>query len=186
MCKFRIKEKLEEIYTDNQGRNAIKLIRYFKKYNATVSYDNMFWQIKDVWNCIKTNSTYEVVEENVRYIKLAFPIVVNNYWNGNAQNNFETWNYNYNYIDKTETINGHTFDNVLLVEQKDDKLKNVIHRQYYIEKYAKNIGLVYKEIKDLYSNNPTINPITNQITPVENRIEKGVIYTQTYISHGTE
>lgn len=68
----------------------------------------------------------------------------------------------------------------MLVEQKDDKLKNVIHRQYYIEKYAKNIGLIYREIKDVYSNTVILN------VPVENRIEKGVIYKQTYITHGTE
>ena len=155
-------------------------MRYIKKYNPLISYDNITWTVKDVWSCIKTNTTYEVVEENVRLVKLTFPVKVDNYWNGNAQNTIGEWNYKYNYIDQSETVNGFAFENVLFVEQKDDKLKNVIHRQYYIEKYAKNIGLIYREIKDLYSNTVLLN------VPVEQRIEKGIIYKQTYITHGTE
>lgn len=178
--KFRIKEKFEENYIDNQGRNAIKIIRYMKKYNPLISYDNIAWTIKDVWSCIKTKTAYEVVEENVRLIKLTFPVKVDDYWNGNAQNTIGEWNYKYKYIDNSETINGSFFEKVLFVEQKDDKLKNVIHRQYYIEKYAKNIGLIYREIKDLYSNTVILN------VPVEQRIEKGIIYKQTYITHGIE
>lgn len=178
--KFRIKEKFEENYIDNQGRSAVKIVRYIKKYNPVLSYDNIAWTIKDVWSCIKTNTSYEVVEENVRLIKLSFPVKTDAYWNGNAQNTIGEWNYKYNYIDNTETVNGTLFEKVLFVEQKDDKLKNVIHRQYYIEKYAKNIGLIYREIKDLYSNTVLLN------VPVEQRIEKGIIYKQTYITHGTE
>ena len=183
--KYRIKEQLAEAITDNQGRPAIKLIRYIKKYNPLVSYDNMLWIVKDVWNYTKTKTTLEVVEENVRFTKLAFPAYQNATWGGNANNTMGDWNYIYNYVNNTETINGTSFDNVLYVEQKDDKNKNAIHRQFYIEKYAKNVGLVYREIKDLYSNTVTQNP-NGTIKPVEQRIEKGVIYKLTYVTHGTE
>ena len=44
----------------------------------------------------------------------------------------------------------------------------------YIEKYAKDVGLVYREIKDLYAA-PKVDPITGLLIPVEQRIEKGVI-----------
>lgn len=183
--KYRIKEKLEEIYVDNQGRNAIKLIRYIKKYNPLVSYDNLPWTIKDVWIYTKTNTTLEVVEEDVRFTKLAFPVNLNVTWNGNANNTIGDWEYKYEYADKKETINVTTFDNVLLVAQKDDKGKNAIHREYFIEKYAKDVGLVYKEIKDLYSNIVTLNP-NGTIKPVEQRIQKGVIYKLKYVTHGFE
>ncbi len=183
--KYRIKEKLEETYIDNQGRNSIKLIRYIKMYNPSVSYDNLSWVIKDVWIYTKTNTTLEVVEEDVRFTKLSFPINVDAIWNGNANNTIGNWEYKYDYIDKTETINGITFDNVLLVVQKDDKSKNAIHREYFIEKYAKNVGLIYREIKDLYANTVTLNP-NGTIKPVEQRIQKGVIYKLTYVTHGSE
>jgi hypothetical protein len=177
--KYRIKEKLEEVFIDNQGRKAIKLVRYMKKYNDMVSYDNMPWVIKDVWNYTKTNTTLEVVEEDVRYTKLIFPVKEAASWNGNAQNSLTEWNYTYDYVDKAEIINGTKFDNVLLVIQKKDK-NNVLHREYFIEKYAKNVGLVYREIKDLYSNTVVYG------VPVEQRIEKGVIYKLTYFTHGFE
>lgn len=183
--KYRIKEKLEEIYIDNQGRNAIKLIRYIKKYNSSISYDSMLWTVKDVWSYLKTNTSLEVVEEDVRFTKLAFPVIADATWNGNANNTIGNWEYKYEYIDKTETINGTSFNNVLLVVQKDDKSKNAIHREYFIEKYAKDVGLVYREIKDLYANTVTLNP-NGTIKPVEQRIQKGVIYKLTYVTHGSE
>lgn len=183
--KYRIKEKLEENFTDNQGRSAIKLVRYIKKYIDTVGYDNIPWTHKDVWNCIKTSTTFEVVEEDLRFTKLIFPVKENATWNGNAQNSMEEWEYSYVYIDRTENINGTIFDNVLYVEQKDDKSKNVIHRQYFIEKYAKDVGLVYREMKDLYSQTIIVGP-NGLPTPVETRILKGFIYKQTYVTHGIE
>ncbi len=183
--KYRIKEKLEEAFTDNQGRSAIKLVRYIKKYNDTVGYDNIPWEIKDVWTYTKTNTFLEVMEEDIRFTKLIFPVNDDATWNGNAQNTIGEWDYTYDYIDKTEVINGNTFDKVLFVIQRKDK-NNVLHKEYFVEKYAKNIGLVYKEIKDLYSNTVKINPLTGSIIPVEQRIEKGFIYKLTYVTHGFE
>ena len=182
--KYRIKEKLEEIYVDNQGRQAIKLVRYIKMYDSLISYDNIAWTVKDVWNYTKTNTSLEVVEEDVRFTKLSFPIKIDATWNGNALNTIGEWNYTYDYINQSETINGVHFENVLLVVQKNDK-NNAIHREYFIEKYAKDVGLVYREIKDLYAA-PKVDLITGLLIPVEQRIEKGVIYKLTYITHGIE
>jgi len=182
--KYRIKEKLEEIYVDNQGRQAIKLVRYIKMYDSLISYDNIAWTVKDVWNYTKTNTSLEVVEEDVRFTKLSFPIKIDATWNGNALNTIGEWNYTYDYINQSETINGVHFENVLLVVQKNDK-NNAIHREYFIEKYAKDVGLVYREIKDLYAA-PKVDLITGLLLPVEQRIEKGVIYKLTYITHGIE
>src|SRR6266481_1017842 len=38
--KFQIKEKIESMFTDNEGRPSIRLERYIKYYNDTVSYDS--------------------------------------------------------------------------------------------------------------------------------------------------
>ena len=178
--KYRIKEKLEEVFMDNQGRKAIKLVRYIKKYNDTVSYDNIAWTVKDVWNYTRTATTLEVVEEDIRFTKIIFPIKEDATWNGNANNTLGEWEYEYTYSDRTETINGTAFDNVLMVTQKDDKNKNAIHREYYVEKYAKDVGLVYREIKDLRAS------VVISGIPVEQRITSGVIYKLTYITHGYE
>lgn len=178
--KYRIKEKLAETFTDNEGRRAIKLIRYVKRYDPAKSYDLISWTVKDVWNYTRTNTALEVVEENVRYTKLVFPVKTDVSWNGNARNNEGQMDYKYLFTGQAHAVNGKVFDEVVGVEQKDDKRKNVIHRQYYIEKYAKDIGLIYREITDVYSNTVVAN------VPVEQRIEKGIIYKLTYVSHGIE
>jgi len=178
--KYRIKEKLTETFTDNQGRTAIKLVRYIKRFDPAKSYDQMNWTLKDVWNYTRTATSLEVVEENVRYTKLVFPVKNDQSWNGNALNTQPEMTYKYLFTDQKHVVNGMTLDGVLCVEQKDDKRKNVIHRQYYIEKYARDIGLVYREITDVYSNTVVAG------VPVEQRIEKGIIYKLNYISHGME
>lgn len=178
--KYRIKEKLEETFTDNQGRTAIRLVRYVKRYDPAKSYDQIAWTLKDVWNYTRTATSLEVVEENIRYTKLVFPVKTDVSWNGNAQTTQPSMDYKYLFTDQKHTVNGTVFDDVLCVEQKDDKRKNVIHRQYYIEKYARNVGLVYREITDVYSNTVVAG------IPVEQRIEKGIIYKLTYITHGIE
>ncbi|MBK7819077.1 MAG: hypothetical protein IPJ60_17260 [Sphingobacteriaceae bacterium] len=67
---------------------------------------------------------------------------------------------------------------MLTVKQRDER--TLISQQYYIEKFSKGIGLVYREIKDIYSNTVVAN------IPVEQRIEKGLIYKQTLVSYGYE
>jgi hypothetical protein len=178
LYKYRIKEKFADYFTDNEGRKAIRIERYIKKYDPNKSYDSIPYIIKEVWMANVDEKKVQVVESNIRYTKLIFPIQQNANWNGNANNTLGAWNYTYSYIDKAETINGVNLNNVLLVVQKDDK--TLISQQYYIEKYAKEIGLVYREIKDIYSNTVVPN------VPVDQRIEKGIIFKQTIVSYGNE
>jgi hypothetical protein len=143
---YRIKEQLDTVFTDNQGRATYKLVRYLKNYNPSVSYDSMQWVIKDVWVVNITKTTAEEVEENIRYIKLTFPVVLNNSWNGNAQNTIDPWDYKYSSVGGQENINGRSYGNVITVTQKD--YSTALGKQFYEEKYAKGIGMITKEIKD--------------------------------------
>lgn len=175
---YLIKEKIADNFTDNEGQQAIRLERFIKKYNPTKPYDSIPWTIKEVWLINATNKSIQVVEGNVRYTKLIFPVQLNANWNGNAKNTIGEWLYSYNYIEKSETIGGKQLDKVLLVKQKE--YRTVISYQNYNEKYAKGIGLVYREITDIYSNNVIAN------VPVEGRIEDGLIYKQTLVTYGYE
>lgn len=176
--QYRIKEKLADTYTDNQGKTAIRLERYIKKYNPLKNYDSIPWSMNEVWMVNATNQSVQVVEANNRYTKLIFPVEEKASWNGNAYNTREPWTYSYEYIDKAETIGNMAFNNVLKVNQKYSS--TAITFQSYYEKYAKGVGLVYREISDLVSNKK----VTPQ--PVQNRIETGVVCKQTYVSSGYE
>lgn len=175
---YRIKEKLTDTFTDNLGQPAIRLERYIKKSDPDRPYDSIPWNIKEVWMVNADKNSIQVVEGNVRYTKLVFPIEANNTWNGNAGNTMGEWLYTIDYIEKKETINNNSLDKVLLVTQKE--YKTLISHQSYSEKYAKGVGLVAREITDIYSN--TIKPGI----PIENRIEKGMKYKQLLVSYGYE
>lgn len=176
--KYRIKEKLADTYTDNLGQTALRMERYIKKYNPTISYDSIPWLMKEVWSVTADQLKVQVVESNTRFTKLVFPIQDKASWNGNANNALGEQSYTYEYIDRSEKIGPTTLQNVLQVSQKD--VRTLINYEHVIEKYAKNIGLVYREITNLQSN-----AIVASI-PVEDRIEQGLIYKQTLVTHGYE
>ncbi len=176
--KYQIKEKIADTYTDNSGRPAIRLERYIRKFNPQKPYDSIPWVMKEVWMVNADNRSVQVLESNVRYTKLSFPIHDKETWNGNALNTIGALDYTYSYVDRSETIGNTRFDKVLLVSQKN--FSTAISYQAYNEKYAKGTGLVYREIIDVTS--ATINP---QV-PVLMRISKGIVYKQIYVSSGYE
>lgn len=141
--RFLTKELIESVYTDNEGRPTLRIQRFTKWYNDSIPYEQMAWVHTDFWAANRTATTAEKVEENVRFVKLIFPVKENSSWNGNAFNYLEPWEYEYDDIHVQETINSIGFDSVATVLQND--VENLVDRKYGVEKYAKNVGLVYKE-----------------------------------------
>ncbi|MFN7911194.1 MAG: hypothetical protein ACK5QC_05180 [Bacteroidota bacterium] len=176
--QYRIKEIIKDQFTDSEGKVAYRIERYVKIKQGTKPYDSIPYTIKEVWMLNATNKSIQINERNTRYTKLIFPIELYASWNGNAFNNLGEQTYSYEYIDRQETINSLNFENVLQVKQKD--IKNLIAYEYAAEKYAKNIGLAERKIINIYSNNVLPN------VPIENRIEKGIIYAQKIIAYGKE
>lgn len=177
--KYQIKEKIEEQFTDAQGKPALRLMRYIKKYDSLIPYSQMSWAVKDAWQVNVNSTSVQVVEENVRFSKLSFPVKTGNAWDGNAFNTIGEWDYVYNYMDNKETINSVNLDKVLMVTQKN--FRTLISDQYYIEKYARGVGLVYREIDDITF------PVTSTLTPIQNIAGKaGTMYKLTLITYGTE
>lgn len=142
--KFQIKEVVDSKYIDAQGNEAYKIIRY--KKDTAVSPD---WVHQVVWNAAITNSNFQKVEDNVRFVKLIFPIKNGKKWNGNSMNTLSAWEYEYTSTHQPERIGTTNLDSVITVTQFDDGNEILIQRQFYQEKYAANIGLVYKRIIDI-------------------------------------
>lgn len=147
-----LKEIVTEEFTDNLGRTAKKIERY-----VTDSLNHP-WKFSNVWYAVKNNTNVERIEDNIRYIKLTFPVTKGNTWRGNKYNElkhfpftdlkFTTTNFDWNYA-VTEINTNYTFgsinsDSTLIVLQTADSSN--VQKVYSVEKYAKNIGLVYKEL----------------------------------------
>ncbi len=161
---FQIKEVFESSYTDNEGRDARRIVRY-KRSDSTKE-----WKIKDVWYGIRTREHAEKVEENIRYLKMSFPVDENTTWNGNAANTLEEWEYSYEAVHEEATIGAATFDSTVTVEQRNNI--NLVETQTASESYAKGVGLVHRTLIDLE-------------TYVSGEIKRGLEYEVTYLDHGT-
>jgi len=138
---YQLKELIESDFIDNQERNTQRIERYNK------ANDTLPWILKDVWYANRTNTTAEKVEENVRYIKLIFPVKLRQEWNGNTFNFFEPEIYKYSDLYKSFDANSLHFDSTITVIQKEEL--NLILDDYAIEIFAKNVGLVYKKYRHL-------------------------------------
>ena len=160
---FQIKEKIESVFYDNEGRETQRLERY--KRNSDTSQ----WVIKDVWVINLTKATAEKTEENIRLVKLVFPPSKNVEWDGNLYNYNGPQTYKYMSLYSPYSINNITFDSTIIVLQKQEA--TLISEKQEIEVYASHVGMVYKKYVDL----------TKEPTGV---ITKGVDYTYTLISFG--
>ena len=134
---FVIKEVIEDTFTDKLG------------HFTYLSY--VYWQdsITNNWIPYKTNLTsiietrIERVENNKRFINLVFPPENGIYWKGNRYNDLPDWDYEYFKVHKKDTIGIFQLDSTLSVIQINEE--NFIQRLYSEERYAKGVGLYYKE-----------------------------------------
>jgi len=191
-----LKEEIIDTYIDNEGNDNFILERYIR-------FDiNEDWRIKDVWNISKSDARIERVEENIRFIKLTFPVEEGIRWNGNAfvDPNISTsfngnaidvydyWDSDYYYsnVDQSEQIGDLSLDSITTIIQSDNANVQQYNYRYAVEKYARNIGLVYKEMQILDHNCCGFHPDTLQPCldlPWEDKAERGFKLVQKIIDH---
>ncbi len=112
--RYFIKELNDSTFFDNENRSTARIERFYKQ-----ELDDP-WQIKDIWFANRTNSTAEKVEENLRYVKLAFPVSLEtDDWDGNAQNSLEEWEYRYTDIDVPAAVGDTIYEKSCTVVQRD-------------------------------------------------------------------
>jgi hypothetical protein len=167
---YKIKEVVESAFIDEEGRTNYRLERYLKLNNSSA------WVLTDVWSTLINGKFAIKNEENIPYVKLVFPAKLNSRWNGNSLNTLDEQEYEYTAIDENEIIDSLSFDSTVTVTQMDEL--NLIEKKYQVEKYAKNIGLIYKETTDIYSDKilPSV--------PIEQRVKTGTIFKMKIIAHG--
>ncbi|NNC83205.1 MAG: hypothetical protein HKN79_06480 [Flavobacteriales bacterium] len=138
---FYVRELIDTTYFDAESRPTNRIERYYKEELA----DD--WTIRDVWVANRTNSTGEKVEENVRFVKMVFPVEPDVMWDGNAQNTMDTWDYSYDDLFNPKTIGDTTYASTVTIIQRD--VENLIQSEQAREIYAQGVGMVYKELDTL-------------------------------------
>jgi hypothetical protein len=173
ITRYQVKHEVDAQIMDSQGRPTYRVYTYIRDSAGT-----------QPWNPLGTilvtplASQMEVTEDNFRVIKLHLPITEGYHWPGNTylpddpyyprydllnDNDMKFWDFTYDVFQPTITYRGNTYKDVVTVLQEDDHqnapVTNVNQFGYNtqsIEKYSKNIGLVYRkyEIWD-YQTDPT-------------------------------
>jgi hypothetical protein len=129
-------------------------------------------------------------ESNLFFIKLVFPLTVGSTWNGLAHiqtdqvfdvegESVEVYQ-NWESFRIREPVGTYTqgtlnFTEVITVQQTDED--DIISKRYALEKYARGVGLVYKEMIILDCN-ATVNDCSRSSLPWKDRATKGFIFRQ--------
>ena len=154
---YQVKHVVDAQITDNLGRPAYRIIRYIR------SQPTAPWVADNTFMAINTGTSIEFIENNLRFIKLKEPIVQDYTWKGNSYINtssqspyllfYDDWDYTYDSLNMPAKIGALTVDSTIKVAEIDDQ--TAIDRTFSEAKYAKGIGLVYRNF--LYWNTGNAN-----------------------------
>ena len=134
---YQLKEVSASVFKDVEEKEALRIERYRRENDAQKwTIDSVFIAKKEIDKALKT-------ENNVTYVKIAFPIKEGLKWNGNAYNSLGNDTYELKKVNQSFQINGHKFDNTFSVIQQNDSTLVDLKRR--IEVYAEGIGMVYQE-----------------------------------------
>ena len=167
--KYQVKHVIDAQITDNLGRPSYRVFRYIRD-----SVDATSWTPAQAWVpngsyfiTVLTNQV-EFIEDNLRFVKLHLPFREGFTWAGNSHlpdnpylplfglfsndDNMADWEFYYDTFEPSFTYKNNLYENVWTVEAADE-IYNVpitdptayAARTRAFEKYAKNIGLVYRE-----------------------------------------
>ncbi|MES2774679.1 MAG: hypothetical protein V4722_10865 [Bacteroidota bacterium] len=155
---YRVKDIVDAEIVDGLGRKAYRIYRTITDTNGVAPYkpSSTFYTVPVGTEWI------EHVDNNLRYMKLRWPIRDGFQWKGHSfidagSSNaglqyLADWNFTYENIGQPFTVLGKTFDNTISVLQIDDTdppgpifPDRIQIKKYGKEVYAKGIGLIYKE-----------------------------------------
>ena len=147
-----LREEVADFLVNTSGDTIYRLERYYKVDESDP------WQLLDVWSATKSRTEATKTEENLKFLKLNFPVQVDKRWNPliyvhenideeEVQVGTETirmyrfWESTIDAVDESGQVGDFDFNASLLeVTHVDDD--NELTRRYSKEIYARNLGLV--------------------------------------------
>lgn len=160
---YQEKHVVDSQINDNLNRPAYRVFRFIRDTAATTP-----WKPSGSHFVTPLENTVEVVENNLRFLKLISPVKEDEVWKGNRflpfdfyssfydfgnDDDISEWEFSYLETDATVTIGGKTYANVATVQQVDEGQNAPVtapaqfgFRNYSTERYAKGLGLIYQEL----------------------------------------
>ena len=154
---YEAQDRIDAQIADNLGRPAFRIIRYLRK-NSTEE-----WNPDNVFMAVPTGNSIEYIENNLRFVKLVVPVKQGFSWKGNSAIDtyspdygltfLDDWDYTYDSVGVPLSVNSLKIENTITVDERDEFLgqdpsiggTQYAEKTYSIEKYGKEIGLIYRE-----------------------------------------
>lgn len=186
-------DAVADTFRDQEGHLVFAVERWERRGPGADSA----WQYKNTWFAFRTDGQAVRTEDNFRFLPLIFPMDSRSAWNGNAWIDpfstievggqtlapFQGWTYQVDEIDIAGEIGGQNFDSLLVVTEADED--NLIERRFSRSKYARNIGLVEREVWILDSQycNQMPSPPDCATKPWLDKAEAGFVIKMTIVDH---
>jgi hypothetical protein len=181
-----VREQVGDTLTDNNGDVLYRIERFERPNDAAP------WAFKRVETTSRNTNQAIRTEQNLRFLKLVFPMERRTEWNGNLwiETNreievagerirpYDNWLYEVDSIDQPNVIGPFVFDSVLTISEVEEF--NAIEYRFSRVKYAKGIGLVWREqwILDSQYCNEEPTPVDCLTRPWLDKAERGYIIRQ--------
>jgi hypothetical protein len=159
---YQVKHVVDAQIPDNLGRPSFRIFRYLRDSAGTLP-----WIPDGAYYVTPLTDQAELVEDNLRFIKLHIPFKINVAWKGNKyinadpyaffytfsnDDNMNDWDYKYDQFEQSTVIGGQAVKDVYTVSQIDEAINAPVTdsraygaRTFSVEKYARNIGLVSRD-----------------------------------------
>lgn len=143
--KYYKRETYSNLEEDLTGRQIRRILVDRSDISLGQAYQ---WERDRVWGVFvpdSVNGDYyiERIEENKKIRILKFPVLEGVKWNGNLLNQDDPEPYEYVVTDTSVTVMAGTFDQCVMVVNKDER-GSFIQKTYAYEIYAPGIGLIKK------------------------------------------
>lgn len=138
---YQVRERVDTVFRNQAGELTYKVIRS-KRANASQS-----WGSDSIVTIQRSLSDLRYTRDNVKKVKLIFPLTENKKWNANAFNNLEPEEYSLSQVGQPFSLDDTVYTStVRVVQALNENLVELDDRQ---EVFALGVGLIYKRVIDI-------------------------------------
>lgn len=121
--------------------------------------------VPEIFYVTKSDSELDYQDDNLRFMKMVFPVLNDREWDGNIylnENDFnlhETyvdWQYKYTNVGQPYTVQGEEYAETLHLSYIENE--SLISRTFAEERFAKGIGMIYRKVDQLELNTADLTP----------------------------
>lgn len=138
------------------------------------------WEYTGTWAIQADDRELVVNEANTQFVKYQLPFTQGYQWNGNKYNALGEDEYTLEAAKVGYTVAGIDYNDCLVVNQHDNE-DFIVYLDQRKEIYARNTGLILKEVRQLHYCTETASGCLGQQV-----VEEGIELTQTLLMHGQE